>query len=485
MSYRPLADFLETLQELGQLVRVPAEVSGDLEIAAITARVAQARGPAIFFERVAGGRAPMVTNLLGTRERIDLALGTGGLDAAVRRLTGALEANESGGGWLDKLNPAPSIRDAQRYAPKSVPSGPCQQIVRLASDVDLTDWPLLRCWSLEPSPALTAGIVWTRDPESGAHALEQFTLPLLGRDRLGIPWHRHHLGHDLWQRRRAADERLPVAIVLGGDPVWPLAAASPWGIDGCRWAGFLRGQLPQLVRCRSIELEVPIDADLVIEGYVDPNEEPHPVGPLAGNAGMYTMPGTAAVMHVTALTHRSNPVMPARVAGTPPHEPAALGAAADQLWLPVARRAVPELVDLDHPEPTGGRSFVVASIRKRYAGQPRQVAAALWGLHPTRFAKMLIVVDHTIDVRDLDAVLGHVATAVEPGRDVFFHANPAHPSDHAAAGAPLARAMGIDATAKFAEEQPHGWPDAMTEDEETRELVALRWAEYGLPDSAR
>jgi 4-hydroxy-3-polyprenylbenzoate decarboxylase len=470
-----LADYLEILDRSGELLRVAAEVDPDLELAAVSGRLAREDGRAIFFERVKGQRPPVVTNLFGRQSRICQALGVQRIEEMVDRMMLALGPREAEG-WLDKIRPL----ERPGFAPRTVKSGLCQQVVKLGRDVDLGELPALRCWPLEQQRSITAGIVFSRDPETHARALESIPLVVLERDRLGIAWHVYQDAFRHQQSTSARGERMPVAVVLGGDPRYRLVAGTlPSAIDRLQFVGLLCGKPVELVKCRTHDLEVPTDAEVVIEGFIEPQAGRVDVGPLAGSSGHYRLPGQAPMMHVTAVTQRTNPVWPAIVLGQPPHELTCIDKALERLLLPLVRQAVPELVDYDLPETGGWQNFAFVSIRKTVPHQARKVAAALWGLEQTMFAKFLAIVDEGVDVHDYRQVLTALGTNVDPGRDVFFHQGPGWPLDHAAATPLTGHALGIDATAKQPAEHPRPWPARLATSEDVERLVASRWGEYG------
>jgi 4-hydroxy-3-polyprenylbenzoate decarboxylase len=456
---------------------VAAEVDPDLELAAVSGRLAREDGRAIFFERVRGQRPPVVTNLFGRPSRICQALGVQRLEEMVDRMMLALAPREAEG-WLDKIRPL----ERPGFAPRSVKSGLCQQVVKLGRDVDLGELPALRCWPLERHRSITAGIVFTRHPETHARALELIPLMVLDRDRLGIAWHVYQDAYRHQQSAAVRSERMPVAVVLGGDPRYRLVAGTlPSVIDRLQFVGLLCGKPVELVKCRTHDLEVPADAEIVIEGFIEPGTDRVEIGPLAGANGHYRSSGQVPVLQVTAVTERTNPIWPAIILGQPPHELTCVDKSLERLLLPLVLQAVPELVDYDLPETGGWQNFAFVSIRKTVAHQARKVAAALWGLEQTMFAKFVVIVDESIDVHDYRQVLTALGTNVDPGRDVFFHQGPGWPLDHAAATPLAGDSLGIDATAKQPAELgaagSRPWPSPLATSEDIQRLVAGRWTE--------
>ncbi len=482
MSYRCLADFLEELGHAGELVRVEAQVDPVLEAAEITRRIAQTGGSALLFGSVDGSDTPLLTNLLGTDQRICRALGVASLDVMADRIAELANTNQPEG-WFDRLKAAPHVASLGSVQPRRVRVGPCQQVVRLGSDVDLGRLPVLQSAPHEAGRAITAAAVFTRDADSLHQAVGCYDLQLLGADRLAACWASHDEPARLLAEYERRSEKMPLAAVLGGDPALLLAAKASMtrDVDACALAGLFRERPLEVVPCRSVELEVPANAEMVIEGYVDPREPPVDAGPLCTASGYYRQPRAAPVMHVTAITHRANPVYPAMVPGSPPHEACVIDRALAQIFLPLVKLAIPELVDYDLPMFGAVRHWAIVSIEKTYAGQARRVAHAVWGMRPLMFSKLLVIVDEAVDVHDVKQVLSAVTANVHPGRDVFFHQGPPDPLDLAAVDGTLGHAMAIDATAKLPQEHPGVRPvAAAVMSEEICRLVSDRWLEYGL-----
>jgi 4-hydroxy-3-polyprenylbenzoate decarboxylase len=474
MSHASLADFIEDLEQAGDLVRVAAPVSAELEIAAIANR-AGAGGPALLFERVAGHHTPVATNLLGSEARICRALAAASVDELAERLAvaGPLAAE----GWRDRFKSRPP---SDRLAPKMLKSGVCQQVVMLGRDVDFGHWPALRSWPEERQPTITAACLVSLDPLTQTAGIESPPLVVLGRNKLGVVWHRYQRSYAHFKHFRAAGQRMPVAAWLGGPPACSLAAAAPLPaeVDAWQFSALLSEPL-ELVKCRSLDLAVPATAEIVLEGYIDPAEPPVEVGPVALSNGYYAV-ASAQPLEVVAVSHRSNPIFVGRVPCAPPSEHSALASVIARLWLPVARRLAPELVDFAPAQHAGVGETLVVAIRKQHPRQAQKVAAALWGSDWLMFAKAIVVVDAEIDVRDGAQVLLAIGAHVDPGRDLFFQDGPSHPFDHAAWPAGEGRALGIDATAKLPEERAGPRPHRLIVGDGVTEMLDRRWQEYGI-----
>lgn len=477
-----LADFLESLEQAGELAGISAEVGPDLELSAVSERLAREEGRAVLFERVRGHAPPVVTSVLGSERRICLALHSTSVDEAAERVAAALGTRPDG--WMERIRPT-----AQgSFAPRTVKTGMCQQVVRLGRDVDLAELPAPRAWPQETNPSLTAGVAVCRNRQSGRIAFESFPLERLDRNRLGLHWHAFHQAARNLAAYHAAGEKMPVAVVLGGSPVYRLAAAAALGgLDRLAWAGLLGGKPVEMVKCRTHDLEVPVDADFILEGLVDPAEPEVMSGILAGPDGHYRPPAPVSVMQVSALTHRINPLLPVVVTGAPPHEASTVERAAARLIAPLVRQAIPEIVDYDFPPAAAWPGLAIVSFRKAYAWQARKVAAALWGLDATLFTKLLVLVDEHVNVLDAAQVLAEAVALVDPARDVFFHQGPAWPLDQASIeGSASMTRMAIDATAKLAGERPQATSQRLATSEEIARLVQSRWAEFNpAPASGR
>lgn len=481
MSYTTLAEFVEQLETDGQLARVTAEVDAELEITEITRRIAEKSRAAVLFELVAGSRLSVVTNLLGSNDRICRALGVETLEEIVHRV-GALLAPSPQGGWLDALRRLPQSSASPVASPKMAKNGPCQQVVKLGGDVRLGELPALRCWPGETARTITAGAFFSRDPETHIRNVGLYPLTILDDQRLLVVWEPHQGGAAHLDKYRRDGRQMPVAVTLGGHPAYTLMAATPApaGLDECLLGSLYRDKPLELVACRSQELEVPVDAELVIEGFIDPTAAQEPVGEIAGPLGYYRRPGVAPVIQVTAITHRVNPILPAIISGPPPHELSVIRAATQRFLLPIVKLIVPELVDMAWPSYGGAQDVLFVSIHKTYAQQARRVASALWGLSWLMTSRYLVVVDEDVDVHDDQQVWRQVAANADPACDVFTRQGPTDGWDHAAPSAYAGNQLGIDATDKLPLERPRGWPQRVVMSGDVRERVGSRLAELGI-----
>ncbi len=470
MAFRSLGDFLVALETRGDLMRITSPVSRDLEVTEVTQRVLRRDGPALLFESVTGAACPVVTNLLGSPRRISLALGDADLDATAARVeqlahlrppAGLVGAVKDLGGTMETLSLLRSL------APKRVRSGHCQEVEE--ERVDLDRWPILKCWPKDGGRTITFPIVITSNPETGEAHTGIYRLQQYGPDTLGFHAQIHRVGANNLRRWAARGERMPVAIALGADPVTLFSglAPVPEGISNFVFSGFLRREPVELVQARTVDLEVPAEAEIVLEGYVDPTEQ-RVEGPFGDHTGYYSAPEPFPVMHVTHVTHREKPVYLTTVTGKFPTEDAVLGKAVERIFLPVLRLVLPEIVDMNLPMEGLFINVGIVSIHKVYPDQPRKVMHALWGLGQMMFTRYLIVVDEDVNVHDLSEVLYRVGLQADPEDDLELSHGPV---DQLSISNPVPNRgakIGIDATRKRPEDGfPRPWPEEIHADEAT------------------
>jgi 4-hydroxy-3-polyprenylbenzoate decarboxylase len=483
MAHEFLNDFLSRLQDAGELVRIAAEVDTGLELAAITNRVARTPGggPALLFEKPRNSSIPIVTNLLGSRRRLSLAFGVDSLDQLPERMSKLLEAES--GGWLEALKLVPSTASLTRFAPRVIKTAVCQQVVKLGRDVNLWDLPIPRCWPDEANPVITAGQVVTKDATTGTRAISRFPVQVIGQQQLAPHWHRYHPGFQHWQTAMREKRQFPVAIALGGDPLNTIATSSSLvgPAEALLFGGFLRGSGLDLVKARSIELEVPAASEIVVEGYIDYADPLAEVPSIASSTGHYLPAERLPVIQVTAISHRANPLLPVIVPGPPPSEDSWLALAIERLSLAVLRSTIPEIVDIHQPFSGAGRHQLFVSIRKSHPMQGRQILHALWGSRLMGLSRMIVVVDADVDVQDEQAVWFAVGSHANFGRDLIVGTGPTHLDDPTTEVAGVGHKLGIDATRKFPEEASyHGGPRPLISTVEMTSQLNERWNEFGL-----
>ncbi len=467
VPFRSLGEFLARLEAQGDLVRISRPVSRDLEITEVTQRVLRADGPALLFERVPGAAMPVVTNLMGSLRRIALALDAERVDAVAERIARLVQLRPPAGlvgAVRDLSGTIDTLSTLRALAPRRVRSGPVQEVEE--PTVDLDRLPILKCWPKDGGRTITFPVVVTADPETGATHAGIYRLQQYGPDTLGMHFQVHRVGASNYRKWAARGERMPVAAVIGADPatVFSGLAPVPEGVSNFAFAGFLRSEPVELVRARSVDLEVPAQAEIVLEGYVDPAER-RIEGPFGDHTGYYSAPEPFPVFHVVRITHRERPVYLATVTGKPPTEDAVLGKAVERIFLPVVRLVLPEVVDLDLPEAGLFINVGIVAIRKSYPDHPRKVMHALWGLGQMMFVRYLIVVDADVDVHDLSEVLYRVGLQADPARDLELVQGPVDQLSISNPVPNLGGKVGIDATRKGPEDGfPRPWPEEIRSD---------------------
>ncbi len=458
-------------------MRVSAEVDPALEITEIADRTVKTGGPALLFEKVRGSEHPLLINQFGTERRMCLAFGAPSLDDVARKLEDVLEMQPPQG-LVEKVKGLAKLKSIADSLPKTVRSGPAQEIVIEGEDVDLGVLPVQTCWPGDAAPFITLPAVITADPSDGTRNVGMYRMQVLGPRSTAMHWQIHKDGR---MDYLATDGRLEVAVALGLDPITAYTASAPLPrhIDELMLAGFLRGEPVELVRGRTVDLEVPANAEIVLEGYVEQGDLTAE-GPFGDHTGYYTPPEPFPVFHVTALTMRRDAIYPSIVVGKPPAEDAWLGKATERLFLPAIRMSVPEIVDYDLPVAGAFHNCVIVSIRKRFPGQAQKVMHAIWGLGLLSLAKSVVVVDEWVDVHDYEEVFFRVCANVDPKRDALLSEGPLDHLDHAPTLQFYGGKIGIDATHKGPDEGTREWPEEIVMSDEVRRLVDKRWSEYGL-----
>jgi len=472
-----LRAWIALLEREGELVRVSAEVDPDLEITEINDRVVKAGGPALLFENVKGSSHPLLINQFGTERRMCLAFGATSLDEVGRRLGDVLEMQPPEG-LVAKVKGLQKLKSIADSRPKTVRGGPAQEVVLTGDDVDLDLLPIQRCWPRDPAPFITLPAVITHDPRDGSRNVGMYRMQKVDRRTTLMHWQIHKDGRADYL---FADGRLEVAVALGLDPVSAYSASAPLPkhIDEFMLAGFLKGSPVELVPAKTISVDVPANAEVVLEGYVETGDLA-PEGPFGDHTGYYTGVEPFPVFHVTALTMRRDAIYPSIVVGKPPQEDAWLGKATERIFLPAIRMSVPELVDYDLPVAGAFHNCCIVSIRKRFPGHAQKVMHAIWGLGLLSLTKSVVVVDEWVDVHDYEEVFFRVCANVDPKRDVLLSEGPLDHLDHAPTLQFYGGKLGIDATHKGVAEGTREWPPEIEMSAEVRDLVTRRWEEYGI-----
>lgn len=560
MSYSNLQDYIDALDKAGELHRVSAQVSPELEVTEIADRVSKSPaareseharvfdphhhalgGKALLFEDVQGSKFPLLINGFGSYRRMEMALSCedGGFESLAARV-GELVKPEPPTGIMEKVKKGLELAKIASFAPKVVKTGACQDVVKTGDQIDLFELPIIKCWpndgdprtcgyGVTPEQAGTAagggrfitlaGMYTIHPADAGkpegtprpSRNIGMYRAQLIDKNRTAMHWHMHHDGARhwrAWKEKQAGDENkqgMPCAIVLGGEAVLPYAATSPLppGISELLFAGFLNNAAIPLVKCKTIDMHVPANAEIVIEGVVsteagfidyDPRKadaaalrHEHEVfeGPFGDHTGFYSLPDRYPVFTVTAITHRANPVYPTTIVGLPPQEDYYLGKATERLFLPLLKTLIPDIIDYDLPMFGAFHNCVFIKIKKEYPLQARRVMHAVWGAGQMAWTKMVFVVDHDVDVHDHEQVLFHLCANCDPGRDIEIVNGPLDILDHAAPRLGAGHKIGFDATRKIAGEEVNGqpvrdWPEILKMDSAVKELVDRRWGEYGL-----
>jgi 4-hydroxy-3-polyprenylbenzoate decarboxylase len=469
-----IVSFIAEIERRKDLARIAEPVSPDLEIAAVIDRVSKATGggPALVFEQPTGHSMPVAANLFGSMARMCLALGVESLDEVAREIE-ALTTPPQPKGFMDALKLMPLASRLTDLMPKTVKDAPCQEVVKM--DGGLDELPVLRTWPEDGGPFITLPLVITRDPETGTRNIGTYRLQVYDRRTTGMHWQRHKGGAQHHRVAERLGKRLEVAVALGADPVLHYAATAPMpeGLDELMLAGVISKRRVELVKCRTVDLEVPANAQIVLEGYVEPGER-RLEGPFGDHTGLYSLADDYPVFHLQCLTMRSHPVYVTTVVGIPPMEDYYLGLASERIFLPLIRKTLPEIVDMHFPAAGIFHNLVLVSIDKRYPGHARKIMNAFWGLGQLMFSKCIVVVDKDVNVQDEHEVAWIAGTHVDPSRDVVITTGPVDDLDDAAILPAFGGKMGIDATRKWPSEgATRKFPNRLV----TSEAAARRAAE--------
>jgi len=450
--FRNLGAYLKALKARGELLEIDEPVSAEIAITAFADRSFKTGGPALLFKNVKDKEIPLVIGLYGTPERTAFALGVEHLEELAQKVERLLAlAPEPGLRGLAAL--LPKLKDFKGIFPKRVRQAPVQEVVHTGKDVDLGRLPVQKCWPKDAGPFITLPQVITKDPETGDLNVGMYRMQVVGRDKTLMHWQLHKTGRKHYEKAKALGKKLEVAVALGGDPVLAYAATAPLpelpGISEYHLAGFLRGRPVEWAPAKTVDLPVPAEAEIVLEGYVDPEEPLAVEGPFGDHTGFYTPPDRFPVFHVTAVTHRRRPVYPSTIVGVPPMEDAWLIEASERLFLPAAKNLLPELVDYHMPPPGVAHNWVNASIQKRYPGQAQKTAFALLGLGQMSLTKMLVVVDADVPVKPGFSALLKAVEKLHPRRDVLFLKGPLDELDHAPPQPAFGGKLVLDGTTKL------------------------------------
>lgn len=522
MAYNDLRDWLTALERAGELRRIKTEVDPVLEIAEITDRVSKHRdedgnggGPALLFENPKGQTVPVLINQFGSERRMRMALEVDSLDEVADRIRQFMDV-KSPQGFLDKVKMLPMLAEMGKFFPKTVSTGPCKDVVR-RDRFDLDYFPILKCWPQDAGRFITLPCVITRDPNTGKRNVGMYRMQVFDGQTTGMHWQRQKVAAEHYremlrhgavrstshisQSRRDVGHpssvdimartsggslipqgelpsgKMEVAVAIGTDPAITFSAIvpAPPDVEEYLIAGFLRQKPVELVKCETVDLEVPAASEIVLEGYVN-LDELRTEGPFGDHTGFYSLEDLYPVFHLTCVTHRENPIYSTTIVGKPPQEDAYMGKAVERIFLPLMKLTIPELVDINLPIEGVFHNLMIVSIRKSYPGQARKVMNAIWSLGQAMFTKCIIVVDEDVNVQDIGEVALKALNHIDPERDIQFTLGPVDSLDHASRLPNYGSKMGIDSTRKWSTEGfARPWPDEIVMDEKTRHSVDSKW----------
>lgn len=487
MKYADLRDFIHQLEALSLLKRIDYPVSPHLEMTVVSDRVLREGGPALLFTHPKDASMPVLTNLFGTVERVALGMGQDSVQALreIGKLLAALKEPEPPKGFKDAWSKLPLLKHALTMSPKMVSKAPCHEYVYTGDEVDLTTLPIQYCWPKDAAPLITWGLVTTKGPYQDRENIGIYRQQVLSKNQLIMRWLSHRggaLDYLAWQKEHPG-ERFPVAVSLGTDPATLLGAVTPVPdtLSEYAFAGLLRGQRTELVKCIDSDLHVPATAEIVLEGYLEPGVEA-PEGPYGDHTGYYNEVQSFPVFTVTRLTHRKNPIYHSTYTGRPPDEPAILGVALNEVFVPLLQKQFPEIVDFYLPPEGCSYRLAVVTIKKQYPGHAKRVMMAVWSfLRQFMYTKFVIVCDDDIDARNWQDVIWAMTTRVDPTRDTLMIDNtPIDYLDFASPISGLGSKMGIDATNKWPGETTRPWGEVISMDEKIEHHVDGYWHELGL-----
>ncbi|MBN9658652.1 MAG: menaquinone biosynthesis decarboxylase [Acidobacteria bacterium] len=482
MAYSDLRDFVRTLEKAGELKRIPFEVDPYLEITEFADRAVKTGGPALLFEKPKGYSAPVLINAFASHKRMRLALECESLDDIAGRISEMLEMRMPQG-LINKLKMLPKLADMANFFPKIVDRGPCKEVIR-KENFSLKDLPVLHCWPQDGGPFITLPMVFSRNPDTGKRNCGMYRMQVYDERTTGMHWQTHKQGAEHYRRlmKEGKTKRMPVSVAIGADPATMYSAILPLppDLDEMMIAGFLRNKPVEMVRCETNDLEVPANAEFVLEGYVELGET-RTEGPFGDHTGFYSLEDPYPVFHVECMTHRKDPIYPTTIVGPPPMEDFFMGKAIERVFLPLLRLQLPEVRDMAMPAEGVFHNLLLVSIRKSYPGQARKVMHSIWGLGQAMFSKVIVVVDEDVDIQNYSEVAWRALNNIDPQRDIEFVMGPVDSLDHASRLPDFGSKMGIDGTKKWPQEGfTRRWPDVIRMDPVVVQRVSDLWKKAGL-----
>lgn len=482
MAYRNLKDFVHRLRQEGELVEINHPVSPRLEMTEIADRVMKNQGPALLFNRPEGHDIPVLINAYGSEKRMAMALGVDRIDSIAERIR-SLITKKPPKTLREKLSLLFELKDFANYIPRTVKTGRCKDVILKGDGARLDRLPVMTCWPMDGGPYITLPQVYTRNPVTGIRNIGLYRVQVFDERTTGMHWQIHKVGAEHFREHEAGGTRMDVAIALGGDPAMLYAASAPLppNIEELLFAGFLRNEPVELVKCETVDVEVPADSEIVIEGYIDPSER-RLEGPFGDHTGYYSLADQFPVFHVTAITMASDPIYPSTIVGIPPMEDAYIGKATERIFLPLIQMTFPEIVDMNLPVEGGFHSLALVSIKKKYPGQAFKTAHAIWGTGLLSLTKTIVVVDEHVNVQDPGEVLWRVANNFAPNRDLQIVHGPVDELDNSSEHPRYGSKMVIDATRKRPDEGfTRQWPPDIIMDEAVKAKIDSVWDQLGIP----
>ena len=482
MAYNDLREFIAALEKNGELQRIPFEVDPYLEITAFADRSVKNKGPALLFEKPKGSKIPVLVNSMASMKRMELALQVDKVDQIAARITEYLQMKMPEG-IMGKLKMLPMLAEMGNFFPKIVSSGPCKEVTE-RENFSLKDLPVLHCWPDDGGPFITLPLVFSKNPETGKRNCGMYRMQVYDERTTGMHWQTHKQGADHYRTlvREGKRKRMEIAVAIGADPAVMYSAILPLPpeLDEMMIAGFLRNKPVEMVKCETVDVEVPANAEIVLEGYVELGEM-RTEGPFGDHTGFYSLADEYPVFHVTCMTRRKNPIYVTTIVGPPPMEDFYMGKSIERIFLPLMRLNLPEVRDICMPAEGIFHNLIIVAIRKSYPGHARKVMHGIWGTGQAMFSKCIVVVDEDVNVQDLSEVAWKALNNIDPQRDIEFVLGPVDSLDHASRLPNFGSKMGIDATRKWpAEGFMRPWPDVIKMSPEVTKRVDELWKQAGL-----
>jgi 4-hydroxy-3-polyprenylbenzoate decarboxylase len=481
MAYRDLREFIRALELQKELKRIPFEVDPILEITEFADRAVKQGGPALLFEKPKGYNVPVLINGFASMRKMEIALEVGNVDEVAARIVEFLEMRMPEG-LIGKLKMLPKLAEMGAFFPKLVSKAPCQEVVRM-DGFSLLDYPVLQCWPEDGGRFITLPLVFSKNPDTGKRNCGMYRMQVFDERAAGMHWQTHKQGAEHYRRmRQQGATRMDVAVAIGADPATMYSAILPLppDLDEMMISGFLRQSPVEMVKCKTSELEVPANAEIVLEGYVEPGET-RTEGPFGDHTGFYSLADEYPVFHVTCITQRENPVYATTIVGPPPMEDYYMGKGVERIFLPLMRMQLPEVRDISMPPEGVFHNLILVSIRKSYPGHARKVMHSIWGAGQAMFSKVIVVVDEDVDVQNYREVAWKALNNIDPQRDIEMVLGPVDSLDHASRLPNFGSKMGIDATRKWSGEGfARPWPGVISMSQEVKARVDALWKRAGL-----